>query len=281
VPRAVDVLLAATIAVTVSLAAFIHEGTSLAVMAVVTFVIAFGGWQWTTSRHRTSTPVTFDLYIATLVALIALYAEQWHGGIGGHAFIGTFPLATSAVFILGALCWWWRLSIGDFAAWTVFAWGCVDALSVYLAGPLAGYRPGMIAAPVVFVIALAGVVRLVRHDTHIYEEAAGVPAGEALGRRTILSAALVALFIPTYATVLYLQAGLLVVAIVCGAMVAGFVVWLRTTLRRPPSPHAILPAYLLTLALFLFHVLEEHTNDFAGRIAAAAHVHGLRHSSSR
>jgi hypothetical protein len=91
-------------------------------------------------------------------------------------------------------------------------------------------------------------------------------------RETKLSIALVAVFIPTYATLLYLQAGLMVVAIVCGAMVAGFVAWLRTTVRRPPRPSAILPAYLLALALFLAHVLEEYAFDFAGRIAAAAHV---------
>lgn len=94
-----------------------------------------------------------------------------------------------------------------------------------------------------------------------------------LERETRLSIALVAVFIPTYGTMLYLQAGFLVVGVVCGAMVGGFFVWLRTTVRRPPDPAAILPAYLLALALFLFHVLEEYAFDFAGRIAAAAHVH--------
>jgi hypothetical protein len=93
-----------------------------------------------------------------------------------------------------------------------------------------------------------------------------------LPRETRLSIALVAVFIATYGTMLYLQAGLMVVGIVCGAMVAGFVVWLRTTVRRPPAPGAILPSYLVALALFLFHVLEEYALGFAARIAAAAHV---------
>ncbi len=44
-------------------------------------------------------------------------------------------------------------------------------------------------------------------------------------------------------------------------------------MRRPPSPSAILPAYLIALALFLFHVLEEYAFGFADRIASAAHVH--------
>jgi hypothetical protein len=95
---------------------------------------------------------------------------------------------------------------------------------------------------------------------------------ERLDRETRLSVALVAVFIPTYATLLYLQAGLMVVGIVAGSMVAGFVIWLRTTLRRPPAARAILPAYLLALVLFLLHVLEEYAFDFAGRVAAAAHV---------
>ena len=47
-----------------------------------------------------------------------------------------------------------------------------------------------------------------------------------LNRETRLSIALVAVFIPTYATILYLQAGTMVVGIVCGAMAAGFAVWL-------------------------------------------------------
>jgi len=98
------------------------------------------------------------------------------------------------------------------------------------------------------------------------------PHPAALSRETRLSVAIVAVFIPTYATMLYLQAGLMVVGIVAGSMVAGFIIWLRTTVRRPPTPAAILPAYLLALALFLFHVLEEYEFDFAGRIAAAAHV---------
>jgi hypothetical protein len=100
-----------------------------------------------------------------------------------------------------------------------------------------------------------------------------INAVDAVSRReTRLSVAIVALFIPTYGTLLYRQAGLIVVGIVVGSMVAGFVVWLRTTLTRPPAASAILPAYLVTLVLFLLHVLEEYAFDFAGRIAAAAHV---------
>lgn len=276
-PRAVNVLLAVIIATTVTLAAYVSAGTAYAVMALVTWCIALVGWLATTARRPDRTPVAFDLYVATLVALMALYASVWRtgAGIGAQSFIATFPLATSAVLTLGALCYWWRLAIGDFAAWTTFAWGVVAAASVFLGGPFGDrtttHVAAMLAAAVVLVVAIAGMVRLVRGDHYIYRSAR--PVRTSPDRKTALSVALVALFVPTYATVLYLQAGLLVVAIVCGAMVAGFVVWVRTTLRRPPAPDAILPAYLITLALFLFHVLEEHVSGFAERITAAAHVH--------
>ena len=98
-----------------------------------------------------------------------------------------------------------------------------------------------------------------------------------LDRRARGWAALIAAAVAAYATVLYRQAGLLVVGIVCGAMVAGFVVWLRTTARRPADPAVVLPPYLLTLALFMAHVLEEHLFDFPGRIARAAHVRWAPH----
>lgn len=103
------------------------------------------------------------------------------------------------------------------------------------------------------------------------------PLKSTLDREAKLSAALVATFIATYATVVYLQAGLMVVGIICGAMVAGFVVWLRTTARRPADPAVVLPPYLLTLALFMLHVLEEHQFDFAGRIARLVHVQWSQH----
>ncbi|HEX5077099.1 MAG TPA: hypothetical protein VFW03_28070 [Gemmatimonadaceae bacterium] len=100
-----------------------------------------------------------------------------------------------------------------------------------------------------------------------------IDAADAPSRREIrLSVALVAVFIVTYGTILYLQAGLMVVGIVVGSMLAGFVIWLRTTLVRPPEPSAILPVYLVTLVFFLLHVLEEYAFGFAGRIAAVAHV---------
>lgn len=185
----VAVVLAAAVAITVTLAAYVYAGAPYAVMAVITWCIALGGWLRTSFRHRSHTPVAFTLYIATLVALTALYAEEWYRrfpstlmrlfpnayppgvGIGEHAFVAVFPLAASACMTLGALAYYRRTPIGDFAAWAVFAWGCVAAVSVYLVAPIAGraetYVGGMIMAPVVLVVALAGATRLVRRGAEV------------------------------------------------------------------------------------------------------------------
>lgn len=187
--RLVALVLAVAIAVTITLAAYVYAGTPYAILAAVTWAAALGGWLRTTFRGSGPTPVAFNLYVATLVALMALYAEQWYRrfpstlmrffpmayppgvGIGEHTFIAVFPLATSAVMTLGALAYYRRAPIGEFAAWTVFAWGCVAPLSVYLTGPLAGhagqYVGGMITAPIALVIALAGARRLARADGEV------------------------------------------------------------------------------------------------------------------
>lgn len=182
--RLVAVVLAAAVAITVTLAAYVYAGAPYAVMAIATWCVALGGWLPTTFRRRSQTPVAFNRYIATLVALTALYAEEWYRrfpstlmhlfpnayppgvGLGEHAFVAVFPLATSAVMTLGALAYYRRSPVGELAAWTVFAWGCVAAVSVYLVGPIAGrgesYVGGMVVAPISLIVALAGAARLVR-----------------------------------------------------------------------------------------------------------------------
>lgn len=188
--RLVAVVLAVAVTVTITLAAYVYAGAPYAVMALATWAAALAGWLRTTFRQRTDTPVAFTPYIATLVALTALYAEQWYRhfpstlarlfpdayppgvGIGEHAFIAVFPLAGSAVMILGAFAYYRRTMIGELAAWSVFAWGCVAAASVYLVGPIAGrpgtYVAGMLTAPVALVVALAGALRLVRHGSEVH-----------------------------------------------------------------------------------------------------------------
>jgi hypothetical protein len=295
------VALAATIVsvFTLTLAAYTYGGAPLGVAAALTTGLAVLTWTTTTFRRPRTAPEAFGLYIACVVALIVLYAEQWAGhfatslmhlfpesyppgvGITDHAFVAVFPLGGSALLLLGALAYHHRLVVGRFCAWFTFCFGAVAALGVWALPLIAGagmrYVPGMIAAPILAAIAILGMRRLLRVEGYRLKAPTLAPPRAfgpkpPLNRETKLSVALVAVFIPTYATVLYLQAGPMVVGIVCGAMLGGFIVWIRTTLRRPPAPGTILPAYLLGLALFLLHVLEEYAFDFAPRIAAAAHV---------
>ena len=87
-----------------------------------------------------------------------------------------------------------------------------------------------------------------------------------MNRETKLSTALIVVFIATFATLLYLQSGIIPVVIIVGSMTVGFVIWLLTTARRPADPGAVLPYYLATLGFLYVHILEEYIYDFAGRV---------------
>lgn len=177
---------AVVVLVTLDVAAYVYVGTPLFVAAIGTSVVAFAGWIATTYRRPASEPAALGFYISTLVALMALYAEQWHGdftsrlvqlypgayppgvGITSHAFIAVFPLAGSALLVAGALTYYHGTAFGRFAAWFTFAWGAIDAVAVYVYPLFAdggmSALPGMITAPLPLVLALLGMRALVRHE---------------------------------------------------------------------------------------------------------------------
>jgi hypothetical protein len=88
---------------------------------------------------------------------------------------------------------------------------------------------------------------------------------------------LIVAFVATYGTTLYLQAGFAPVGVIVGSMMGGMVGWLKTTAKRPANPRAILPAYLLMLALFMVHVGEEYLWHFCSRISGVFHSHWSEH----
>jgi hypothetical protein len=117
---------------------------------------------------------------------MGLYGEQWHGdfasrlvalypgayppgvGLTNHVFIAVFPLAGSALLLAGALTYYHGAAFGRFAAWLTFAWGAIYSVAVY-AYPLFAYGPmtvvpGMLTAPLPFVLALLGMRTLVRRE---------------------------------------------------------------------------------------------------------------------
>jgi len=55
-----------------------------------------------------------------------------------------------------------------------------------------------------------------------------------------------------------------------GALATGWILWIRTSLKYPTDPKLLLPPYLLTAALLMFHIAEEYAFDFGNRIAAIA-----------
>lgn len=187
--RLVAAVLAVTIAITVTLAAYVYAGALYAIASAATWCLALGGWLATSFRRRGDRPVAFDLYVGTLVALMLLYGEAWYErlpstlerlfpgafppgvGIGEHAFVAVFPLAASGIMTLGALAYHRGTRIGELAAWTVFAWGCVAAIAVYAvyaAAPAAGrYVGGMLTAPIPLVVALIGARRLARRRAEV------------------------------------------------------------------------------------------------------------------
>jgi hypothetical protein len=183
--RLVAIVFAFAFAITVTLAAYVYAGAPYAVMAFATCCASIIGWLSIGRRQADVVPVAFNLYVGTLVALMALYAEEWYRkypstvmryfpesypagvGVGEHAFVAIFPLTATAFMTLGALAYYRRAAVGELAAWAVFSWGCVAAVTVYALGPLAGqpnrYVGGMFTAPILLCLALLGILRLARH----------------------------------------------------------------------------------------------------------------------
>jgi hypothetical protein len=184
--RLFAITLAVAVVVTFGLAAYTYGGTPQFVTVAVACVVGFAFWIATTYRRPPSRPAALDLYVATLVALTVLYAEQWSRGFSSrlmqlypaayptgvgltdHAFVAVFPLAGSALLLLGGLTYYHGAPFGRFAAWFTFAWGATTALAVYLY-PLftrepAGLMPGAISAPLPLVTSLLGMRALIRRE---------------------------------------------------------------------------------------------------------------------
>src|SRR6266566_1047219 len=159
--------LAMVIMVTLDVGAYTYGGQPLGVTTTAASALSLIGWAVSTRRRLGDATSAFNLYIATVVSLVMLYAEQWHGGfssrlmqlfpddyapgvgITDHTFVAVFPLAGSALLLIGALTYYHGTAFGRFAAWFTFAWGVLAGLSVYLYPLFAGRMsalPGMITA---------------------------------------------------------------------------------------------------------------------------------------
>lgn len=180
------VAFAVVLLVTVDCAAYTYGGSPWGISALAASVIAIAAWMFTTLRRPASAPAAFSLYIGTLTTMMLFESEEWYRGmpshlmqlypdsfpagvgITEHAFIAVFPLTLSAFLVLGALTYYHGSAFGRFCAWLTFAWGLTASLSVYAyvlgAAPPFHYMGGMISAPVVALLSVAGMLRLVRYE---------------------------------------------------------------------------------------------------------------------
>jgi hypothetical protein len=188
-------------------AAYIYGGAPVLAAVGASSVAALLGWWRSSHRPQPTRPRAFSAYIASMVVLMALYAEQWSGhftrtlasmfprvfpagvGISDHAFVAVFPLAGSAAMSLGALAYARGTPIGRFAAWFTFSWSAVWAIEVYalplLAAEPAGVLPGAWTAPLPLAVALYGIYRLLGADEPRLASAATsdrVPRSERVAR---------------------------------------------------------------------------------------------------
>lgn len=182
--RLTAVAFAVVLLAMVDCAAYTYGGSPWGIAALVASVIAIAAWMLTTLGRPASPPAAFPLYIGTVTSMMLFEAEEWYRGmpsqlmrlypnafpagvgITEHAFIAVFPLTLSAFLVLGALTYYHATAFGRFCAWLTFAWGLTASVSVYAyvlgAGSPFHYMGGMISAPVVVFLSVAGMIRLVR-----------------------------------------------------------------------------------------------------------------------
>ena len=164
--------------VTIDVAAYTYGGTPLFALLALASAGAWATALVATRRPSSHSPGAFDLYIAALATLVVMYGEQWAGdwsarlascfplsypegvGISNHAFVAVFPLAASALLLLGALALYRGNPIGHFAASFTFLWGILAPLSTYVL-PVFGNMschllPGAVTAPLPLIVSSFG-----------------------------------------------------------------------------------------------------------------------------
>jgi hypothetical protein len=84
---------------------------------------------------------------------------------------------------------------------------------------------------------------------------------------------LVVAFIVTSTAIFLNQGGVLLGMIIGGvAMTGGLICWLLTTYKIPADPKRLLPLFLLTTGLLMFHIWEEYLFAFGPRVGALTGV---------
>jgi hypothetical protein len=285
--RAACLLSALSVAITLSVAAFVELGSSYAAGLACVNLVAFAAWLVFGFRQAATAPSALPAALLTTVAVLLLafarYNTGWldvaavHGD-GAAATLARFPrawflawvTAPVSLMLLGAFFLARRSPLGQFLAWWEFVYACLDSGSQLVADWTWGaQRSGNVAwtigaSVLVLAVALWGMARLVRSVAPSRERAApGLSRGQ-VNAWTLLICVCVA----GYAAVLFVQTGPLPVGVIILSMIAGLVAWRRTTARQPADAAVLVPLYLLMMFLFYVHVGEEAITGFAPAIAS-------------
>lgn len=178
-PRWINIVAVVSLFGTMLLAVFIYLGVVLAVLALLTTVLAVGAWL----RHGYLQPISRRILPIHIVAVILnlLQGAEQHAGqyarvlealfpallqepniLTNQSFAAVFSLTTAALFLGGAAVVFYQARVGGFVTWWLFLWSILFPVSHFLLPLFSesgyGYVPGMITAP--FTLA-AGVIGMI------------------------------------------------------------------------------------------------------------------------
>ncbi|MEI8356277.1 MAG: hypothetical protein WCG31_09345 [Deltaproteobacteria bacterium] len=179
-------------------------------------------------------------------------------------YFAFYSCLLTAIFMLGAVGIVQKNRLGDYMTYFVFVWALLDG-ALHFVLPLFsgsfGYFPGQLFAAISMLVALSALRILLSRRSA--PKTPAVPVGDKPNRKFI---PVVLVFIACFAAAMYAHAGLRPTLIVCGSMLGGMIIWIKTTFKKPLYSREIMLAYLWTLAIFFFHITEEYLTDFPGRI---------------
>ena len=184
--RLVAGMLLAAMLTPACVAIYVVLGAPVAVPPTIALLFAATAWlprlhHGPVRRTIERRPV-FVLYVGTIVVLMAQYTEQWLAHLPAavmrdfpgayppgvsyseRSMIAVYPLAATALFLLGAFALYRRHPVGDGAAWLLFSWSIASALTPFAYAALghgrAHYVGGMLSAPIAAACGIEGIRRL-------------------------------------------------------------------------------------------------------------------------
>ncbi|MEI6286141.1 MAG: hypothetical protein WCP79_06515 [Bacillota bacterium] len=268
--------------ITAMAASFIFFGIIPAALVCVSGIAALVLWYFCRTQSERINDRILPWYLLTTIALLLKNIEELLFGYPAafvHAvpslipdvaifdnqhYFAVYSCLLTAIFMLGAVGIVRKNRLGDYLTYFVFVWAILDGALHFLLPLFFGtfsYFPGQLFALISLVIAAGGLRTLL--SGHSAPKPPAVPVWRAPRRKFI---PVVLIFIACFATAMYDQAGLRPTLIVCGSMLGGMVIWIKTTFKKPLYSRELMLAYLWTLAIFFFHITEEYLTNFPGRI---------------